>query len=110
MSEVEGRPLWRWVLMGLAPGLLSDALSAVAALTSESNDAALSDLGGIALIATLFMPPLMLVYLIILSGPYARSGKSPFRSRLGFVFAYSILNLFLWGAGCTLILADLQLH
>jgi asparagine N-glycosylation enzyme membrane subunit Stt3 len=98
------------VLIGLVPGLVSDALSALAALTADSRDSALSSLGGAALLATLFMPLLMLVYLIIVGRPYVRSGQSPFKSTLGFVFVYSVLNLFLWGAGCTLILSGLQFH
>ena len=110
MNQPGVRPLWYWVLKGLAPGLVSDVLSALAAATADARDPTLSTLGSFALVATVFMPLAMLVYLIVIGRPYVRSGQSPFRSTLGFVFVYGILNLFLWGAGCTLIMSNLQFH
>ena len=110
MNEPGSRPLWHWVLKALAPGLVSDVLSAFAALSADARDPLLSTAGSFALVGALFMPLVMLVYLIIIGRPYVRSGKSPFSSTLGFVFVYGCLNLLLWGAGCTLVLSNLQLH
>lgn len=97
MSEPK-RPLWEWVLLAIAPGLVSDLLALLART-------ARNDIGVTFMFAMLLMPLIGLVWLIVLGGRYVKAGMSD--SALLFVFGFGLLNALLWGAGCSIILSDM---
>lgn len=105
-TNQSARPLWQWILLGVAPGLASDVLAAGAAAIDPQGS---SDLGGLVMVALLGMPLFMLVYLIVLSKHYV-AARGPQHSRAKFVIGFCLVNLFLWGGSCAMILSNLSFH
>jgi hypothetical protein len=100
-------PLWRWILLAVAPGLLADLLATVAA----TFDSGLSgELGGLLMFLLLGMPLIMIPYLILLSKWYAEERGPQRTSRATFVIGFCVVNLFLWGGSCAIVLSNMSFH
>jgi hypothetical protein len=104
-SNERARPLWRWVLLAIAPGLVCNALGALSLAAARLKLGALSELTMLALMAA---PILGFMYLIFLGHRYVAAGMA--ESSLGFVIGYGLLNTLLWGAGCSMQLSTLKFH
>ena len=102
-AATPSRPLWQWILLAIAPGLACDALGALSVIAHGREFESLQMLIMLALIGA---PALGLIYLIILGRRYVAAGMA--RSSLGFVVGYAIVNTLLWGAGCSMLLSDLD--
>lgn len=97
------RPLWRWLLLAIAPGLVCDVLGAICLLV---NDAKPNDVGSIMILPMLAAPLVGLVYLIVLGRRYVRAGMGT--SVATFVIGCGLLNTLLWGAGCAMQLSTMR--
>jgi hypothetical protein len=100
------RPFWQWALLGIAPGLVSDLLSWLEALSAARWR--MTGLSNLLVFATLFAPLFGLAYLIMLGRRYAAQGED--RSALLFVFGFGAIDLLLWGAGCSLTWSHISVH
>jgi len=95
------RPLWQWIALAIAPGLLCDAV-AVFAKAMKSDFLAF---------CLLLMPLAILIHLIVLSGQFY-GARQPRRagSRILFVVGFGIVNAFLWGSSCAIVLNGMSFH
>jgi hypothetical protein len=92
-DEAPPRPLWRWILYAIAPGLLSAAMGAI---------------GDAVMAASLLMPFVSIWYLIELGRRYVKAVDSQHFTVLTFVLLYGAINTFLWGAGCSVGISRLH--
>jgi hypothetical protein len=115
MSELQGpqdepertgkvRPLWQWVLLGVAPGSLCHLIAFLSSVARRTHHEALAEP---ALALLLLAPIVGLIYLIVVGRAYKRAGMSD--SSLYFIFGYGAVNLFLWGSGCCMYV-NINLH
>jgi hypothetical protein len=97
MAGSESPTLWKWMLRGVVPGLVCNVLGVLSRLGGDEIKLPV-------LFAMLAAPLFALVYLIVLGKRYVAEGLG--KSVVLFVLGYGILNGFLWGAGCALLLYD----
>lgn len=103
---------WRWVLAGLAPGLLSVALFAGYILTwlalrgHPSSELAGKIAMG-ALYTAMWMPCTFPLHLFLIGRRYVRVVHAGHKPVLPFVLMYGMLNLLLWGAGALLLVGSM---
>ena len=95
----EARPLWKWILLAILPGLACNALGLLALPGGD-------DLVMIAMFAQLALPLIGLFWLIRLGRAYVGAGMG--NSLFLFVFGYGCVNALLWGAGCGITLSSLD--
>jgi hypothetical protein len=93
LTAPAARPLWEWVLLAIAPGLVSALLGAC---------------GEIGMLLSLAMPLIGTVYLIKLGRRYVKEVDTEYFSVLTFVLLYGAIDCFLWGAGCTFSLSRMH--
>jgi hypothetical protein len=101
------RPLWQWIGLAIVPGIVSNLLAVLARIT-ESATSTSASFGVAAIMILLAMPILIFPYLIWIAKPYLRARGSQATSRTGFVMGFWVLNMFLWGASCTVVLSALN--
>lgn len=106
-ADRSARPLWQWILLAVAPGLLADVLATLSALVDSGLS---NDVGGLIVFLLLGMPVFMIPYLIILSKYYVEARGPQSFSRLGFVLGFCFVNLFLWGGSCAIVLSNMSFH
>jgi hypothetical protein len=90
----------------VAPGLLADLL---AGLTTVIDPHLSDELGGLLMFLLLGMPVIMIPYLIVLSKWYGEE-RGPQHSRTMFVIGFCLVNLFLWGGSCAIVLSNMSFH
>ena len=108
-TATSSRPFWQWILLGVAPGLLGDL---AAGLLSAIDDVrGLQDLQTTLMMFLLGLPLLMIPYLIWLSKTYVESrGPMYGGSRAKFVLGFCVVNAFLWGGSCLIVLSNLNMQ
>jgi hypothetical protein len=98
------RPLWQWIGLAIVPGIVSNILAALARIT-ESATSGVESFGVAAIMILLAMPILIFPYLTWLAKPYLRARGRQKSGRGAFVMGFWFLNMFLWGASCTVVLS-----
>ena len=99
----EARPLWQWILLAVAPGLICDVLGAFRMALGDADVEALEML----IMLTMLAAPLFgIVYLVVLGRRYVRAESG---SVVLFVLGYGALNVLLWGAGCAMFLSEFKM-
>ena len=107
MSDEPRLPLWQWILLAVAPGLICDVLGAFRMALGQARDVEAIEM--LILLTMLAAPLLGLAYLIVLGRRYVRAGESGSGSVWLFVLGYGFVNVLLWGAGCAMFLSEFKL-
>lgn len=97
---------WRWHILALAPGLLSDVLFAALLLISLNNKHNPEWVGPIWMVvlwATIGSPLVLPFYTYMVGRGYVRANYPGLKSPLPFALLYSAANLALWFAGVVFV-------
>jgi hypothetical protein len=103
----EGSPRWvstRWILLAIAPGILSDVMWAFALLGTRSHVEVIAAISIGMIYAVWLMPVVIVAYLVTLADSYAQTSASHPKTKLSFVLSYAAVDLLLWGLGVVLLL------
>jgi hypothetical protein len=96
---------WRWVLLALLPGLVSDVMFAGWILSNSARSDAIVALGTGLLYAVAVLPLAFPFYLVELGRRYVRAVHGGYQSATPFVLMYCAANFGLWICGVLVALS-----
>jgi hypothetical protein len=94
----------RWILLGMAPGVLSDVMWAFALLGTRSHVELIAEISTGMIYGVWLMPLVTIAYLMSLADSYVQASASHPKTKLAFVLSYAAVDLLLWGLGAVLLL------
>jgi hypothetical protein len=99
---------WRWMLLALVPGLLSDVMFLGSVVMNGAHSDVVAALGTGLLYLAALSPFVIPLYLIELGRRYVRAIHGGYQSPTPFVVMYAAANFVLWLAGLFLVLANIK--